>query len=290
MNKALLVVTLAALSISACTKKPSSILPPPEIDTVYVDNTPLPTDTSLTIAGISDIRTTSWSTFTLPLTVSRNIGLEQKVTMTISGLPANVKAKWSAITGYTTFNTNLELDVMFATPGTYPLIINSKTEKGKSMDYTVNLIIDTFTDRESLNMFYNSLASTALYTKDTTLDSVVYMATTLINSTNDQQLFLRNMVFAFNTLTNRYYISYNPINGNNHVKLSVNTNKGTITVAEQTVLGRTISGGLIDTFMVSGTGNIDIEKGRYDIMYQTSRDSSGTMLNYYYHSYGTLQD
>lgn len=288
MNKALLVVTLAALSISACTKKQSSILPPPEVDTVYVDNTPLPTDTSLTIAGISDIRTTSWSTFTLPLTVSRNIGLEQKVTMTISGLPANVKAKWSAISGYTTFNTNLELDVMFATPGTYPLVINSKTDKGKSMDYTVNLIIDTFTDRESLNMFLDNITG-AIYTRDTTLDSIVYSNTNVMTNPMDQQLYLRNLVFAFNSLTTRYYTSYNPLN-NYHVKLMVNANSGKLSIPEQSVLGRTLAGGNIDTFMVSGSGNIDIEKGRYDIMYQTSRDSSGTMLNYYYHSYGTLQN
>lgn len=284
MNKIVLALGLLALTFTACEKKKSSILPPPEVDTVYIDTTK-PVDTSLTIAGISDVRTTAWSEVVIPITVMRNNGLEQKVAISISGLPAGVKAEFSANSGYTTFNTNLTLEVGFLNPGTYDLKIMSASETGKSRDYTIQLVIDSVTKREA-NMLFLQNATGWIQTVDST-DSVVYTQTYFIDNTIEHQLYLRDVVLQFSNNFSEYYRSYMP-GSNYHIKFMVDVNKGTITIPVQTIQGRSWQGGNIMDFTISGTGEFDIAKGQYSIMYTTIFDDNGTLVTNKYTLIGAL--
>ncbi|HEY9178326.1 MAG TPA: hypothetical protein VIN07_11570, partial [Flavipsychrobacter sp.] len=247
MNKIVLALGLLALTFTACEKKKSSILPPPEVDTVYIDTTK-PVDTSLTIAGISDVRTTPWSEVVIPITVMRNVGLEQKVTMSISGLPAGVKAEFSANSGYTTFNTNLTLEVGFLNPGTYDLKIMSASETGKSRDYTIQLVVDSVSKRE-VNMLFLQHMTGALQTVDST-DSVVFTQTGITNNTMEQQLYLRNVVLQFSNNSSEFYYSYIQTNSLYHVKFNVDVTTGIITVPVQTIQGRQWQGGNLMDFTI----------------------------------------
>lgn len=285
MNRILLAVTALAFTFTACEKKKSSILPPPEVDTVYID-TNKPVDTSLTIAGISDVRTTPWSKVTLPITVMRNNGLEQKVTMSISGLPEGVKAKFSSVTGYTTFNTNLMLEVGFMEPGTHELKIMSISETGKSREYTIQLVVDSMTKREANVLFLNRLVVASVQTVDST-DSVIYMQTSVQNNSLESQLYLYNVVLQFSNNLSDYYRSY-LLSSNYHVKFTVDVNNGTIEVPLQLIQGRSWIGGVITDFTITGSGMIDIDKGQYTITYTTIHDDGGTLVTNEYTLIGAV--
>jgi len=288
MKKLLIAVSAFAMTFGSCTKQTSTL--PPVTDTVYIDSNAgkEKVDTSVTITGIKDIRTTSWSAFMLPISVNRNVGESQKVTMMVSGVPAKAKAKFSSETGYTTFNTNLMIETMFLAPGTYPLTIASKSEKGKSMDYTVNLVVDSMTTKESTNLFLSSIVN-SLSTKDTMRDSIVYTNTNIYNNTVENQMYLRNVMMRYDDLFTQRFISYNQSTSTYHVKVSFNSNDGTLTIPEQEVDGRAFSGGAIVKFMISGTGSVDIKNGTFEITYTTSFDDNGTTVTSTYTLMGTLQ-
>lgn len=285
MNKVLLAITALAFTFTACEKKKSSILPPPEVDTVYVD-TNKPVDTSLTIAGIKDIRTTSWSEVSIPLIVSRNNGLEQKVTMTVNGVPANIKAEFSSVTGYTTFNTNLMLEIGFIAPGTYDLKIMSVSDNGKTKDYTIQLVIDSMTKKESITHFLSNISNTQLQTLDSA-DSIIYTQTIILNNTYENELYLRSLVLSFNTDLTKYFVSY-IANSNFQVKLNVNLTEGTVTIPQQIVKGRSWAGNNTMDFIVSGTGKLDLENSTYSVTYETMYDDNGTAVTNTYTIRGTI--
>ena len=291
MNRILLALGLLALTFTACDKKKSSILPPPEVDTVYIDTTTVkPVDTSLTIAGISDIRTTPWSEVVLPITVMRNIGSEQKVSMSIGGVPAGVKAEFSSVTGYTTFNTNLMLDVRFAKPGTYEMTIKSVSETGKTKDNILHLVIDTLTNREINNLFFSKVINTAMPTADST-DSIVYQQTYLMNNALENQLYLRNIVLNIGSTPAESFISYLVgANANYHVKVMVNMAEGTLIIPDQIIEGRSMQGANYRDFTVAGTGKIDIDNGTYSITYITIHDDNGSFVIRNYTVKGALRD
>jgi hypothetical protein len=288
MKKTLLGCSILAITFGACTKKESTKLPPPVIDTVYVDthNHSMPIDTSVVIAGISDLLGINWDEVSLDLSVMRTKGLEQKVSMMVSGLPENAKAKWSAASGYTTFNTSLMLDLMFVKSGTYPLTIASTTESGKTKDYTVNLVVDSMTKRECNNALLSN-ASGSLSTTDPAIDSVVYTFTTLQNDFSNTQISLRNVVLSFDMMPTKNFLSYSATS-NYHVKVNINCEDGTFTIPEQEVMGRSMSGGNTEMFTISGTGMIDLKDNSYWITYSTEHDDAGSNVVKTYKVHGNM--
>lgn len=288
MKKVLLASTLLAFTFGACTKKESTKLPAPVIDTVYVDTNKhiTPIDTSVIISGISDVRTGSWNTSTLNLSVMRSMGLEQKVSMMISGLPENVKAKWSATSGYTTFNTTLTLNTMFVKAGVYPVKIASMTEKGKTTDYNVNLVVDSMTKREC-NMLFLTRINNAMSTTDPILDSIVYVSTTTINDLANSQLNLRNVVLSYDKTLTKNFMTYYP-SSNFHIKVDFDCETGALAIAEQDINGRSTSGNILKTFKVYGAGKVDLATNKYWITYSTEHDDAGSNVVKTYKIEGVL--
>lgn len=278
MNKSLIALLCVALTFGACVKKQST--PQPHLHQHEVDdssNLELPVDTSLTISGISDIRTTVWGQNMLNLTVTRNSGLEQKVTMSVTGLPENAKAEFTAISGYTTFNTYLQINTVFTKPGIYPLVITSSSETGKTKDYNVNLIVDTPTKVECNEIFLNAAVPT-LSTTDLIIDSVVFTGTALLlNNTFDAELYLYNVVLSYDNNFTRHYRSFQSSN-NYHVRIEFDCEKGILTIPDQDVSGRAISGGMLKTFSIRGEGSVDTENNTFEITYITEHDDGGTNI------------
>lgn len=290
MKKTLLVFTLAAFALGSCTKKESTEVVT-VTDTVYKEpaDTTKPVDTSLTISGIRDIRTMVWDESALNITVNRNSGAEKKVTMNISGLPERTEAKFTSNSGYTTFNTILNVNTMFTAPGTYPLTISSETEDGKTMDYNVNLVVDTPTSKECKDMLIGSIIN-GLTTIDTTKDSVVYSGTSVLNNTLDGELYLYNMMLHYENSNFNTFRTFSTGAGNNfHVEMMFDCETGMMSIPEQEVQGRSVSGGRTEMFKISGTGMVDIENGTYYISYMTEYDDNGTAVVSYLTIKGNLQ-
>lgn len=288
MKKVLLALTALSLTFGACQKNTSTL--PPVTDTVYIDSNAgkEKIDTSVTIAGIKDIRMNPWGMFTLPITVNRNVGESQKVSMMISGVPANVKAKFSAETGYTSFNTNLMIESMFQAPGTYPITIASSSAMGKTVDYTVNLVVDSVTKKESNDMFISSIINTLSY-KDTMRDSVVYMGSNLYLHTLENELYIRNMLLHYDDNAAMRYYSFSPTNSSYQVKFMYDGNTGELTIPQHEVQGRSATFGNMATFTVSGKGKVNPVDGTFYIMFTTSFDDGGNIVTSHYTAMGSMQ-
>lgn len=274
MRKLLLVLTAAVFAFGSCTKKDST-------QVVYIEDTSHHheeemIDTSLTISGISDIRSGVWGEQFINITVNRNSGLERKVTMSISGLPENVKAEFSSISGYTSFNTILMLDVMFAKPGVYPLTISSTTDDGKKMNYDVNLTIDSPTKKECNDMLLDAILG-SLSTEDVAKDSVVFTSTFIQLNFLENELYLNNVVLRYSDTASRYYRTFST--GNSfHVMLNFDCITGKLIIPEQEVEGRALGSANLETFKISGEGTLNVADGTYHINYITEYDDNGTTV------------
>lgn len=286
MKKLLLAASALALTFGACTKKESTVLPAPVTDTVYVDSGKAHRiDTSVIISGLSDIRLLNIGTSALNVDVMRTSGLEQKVAMSISGLPKNAIAKWGAPSGYTTFSTYLDVKAHFVKSGVYPLVISSITEKGKTKDYTVNLIVDSFTKKQCLQFIGNRLSAASV--TDPMLDSVVATFTSFTQDAMKGQLYLRNVVLDFSTTPSQNFLSYNPTNASFHIKVSFDCEDGSFTIPSQTVWGRSTTG-ILKEYTISGKGTVDAANGTYTISYTTEHLDSGATIVKGYSMEGTF--
>lgn len=286
MKKLLLAASALALTFGACTKKESTVLPAPVTDTVYVDSGKAHRiDTSVIISGLSDLRLLNIAHGSLNVSVMRTSGLEQKVAMSISGLPKNAIAKWSAPSGYTSFNTGLDIKTHFVKSGVYPLVISSITEKGKTKDYAVNLIVDSFTKKECQQFISNRLSAAAV--TDPFLDSVVATFTSLTQDAAKGQLYLRNVILDYSTTPSQNFLSYNPTNGSFHVKITFDCEDGSFTIPSQTVWGRTTTGTLRE-YTIAGKGTVDAANGTYTITYATEHLDSGATIVKTYSMEGTF--
>lgn len=284
MKKLLLLAAAFVFTFSACKKKESTILPSPETDTVYVKPA-IRTDSSIAIDGIKEIRTTSWDEYTLPLTIQRIHGLERRVSMSVSGLPEHVKAEFSSTSGYTTFNTNLLLNIMFVTPGTYPLTITGSTDQGK-MDYTVNFVVDSLTTDECNTKFINQISG-APRTWELALDSVIPANTGINYDPLKKELSVFFLALSYDDDFSKYYMtSFSSQPG--RVRLTVNCDNGTLEIPAQTVEGYSISGSSSKTFTISGNGHIDIEKGIYTITYTTQHIDGGNTVTKHFRLEGPM--
>lgn len=275
MRKLLLVFTAAAFALGSCTKKQSTEVVYLE-DTTHHHNDTSMVDTSLTISGISDIRTDVWGEQFINIMVNRNSGLERKVTMSISGVPENVEAEFSSVSGYTSFNTTLMLKTTFAKPGKYPLTITSTTDDGKTMEYSINLTIDTPTKKEC-NMLFLSATNNALSTTDPMKDTVVNTSTFIQMNTLENELYLSNVTLHHNDTLNKSFRTF--IQGSNyHVMMQFDCLTGKISMPEQDVTGRTISGANTKTFKIYGEGKINSAEGTFEVTYITEHDDNGTIV------------
>lgn len=277
MKKVILCCTLLALTFASCTKKQSTTLPSVETDTIFLNNPIKPLDTTVIISGIKDINTVSWADFSLPLSIMHLYSPSQKVSMTVEGFPENVKAEWSSVSGITNFNTNLNLKVRFAKPGSYPLTISSYTEKGKTTDYTVNFVIDTQTKRQCNKMFYNmSLDSPfAFLTTDLQLDSIIPSNTFCYHDALEDKLYMSNILLSFDKDISKWYYVFN---GNTDVEFTLDCTNGTISIPKQEVVGNPLSGTQSTTFSLWGSGQYLIDEGIMRIFYTTEHDNNGTTV------------
>ena len=278
MNKLLYPLLTLVVFVSACTKKQSTIIPPPVIDTVYIDTSKLALDTTVLVSGVSDVRVESWSEITVPIKVLHVNGPGQKVSMMIKGLPENISAEWSAETGYTNFTTILTLNTEFVEPGSYPVTILCLTEKGLSKEYDITLVVDSIPKGDCNNLFSSAVITNTFILTDAVLDTVVNMPGVYIyHNLSKRELFLNNIYLSFGADFTQQF-GYIGANGNEQLAISFDCNTGTVIMPEQEVEGARFSNGDLKKIKISGIGRFNPDTDLLELTYMSEYDEGGTAI------------
>lgn len=132
MKKTYILIALACIAIYSCTKH----------TTTYntIDNSDTSAAAGFSLKGISDLEMQSRDSIFIPLMVEWADGAERKVTLSVSGLPANVTGTFMPAGGYN-FSTTLKLVAKKAALGNSDFHINVSDSAGIIKAYHVTLTI-----------------------------------------------------------------------------------------------------------------------------------------------------
>lgn len=127
-NKVLLAFLLPVALFSSCGKDDE-------------DNPPVVPASSFDfiISGVSDVNVNRNKSVTLPLSVELKSGNQEAVTLSVSGLPQNVRDSFYAQSGTPTFGTALTLIANGAPIGSSEITLNAKSASGVTKDYKFKL-------------------------------------------------------------------------------------------------------------------------------------------------------
>ena len=170
---AYLLLVVAIIAISACTKTnttTNNYIPPANGQPAFA------------VYGITDQTFVNYFTTngTMDLTVKYLDSAQERVTLSVSGLPGDVTIDTTWVhSGIPTFSTQLSLydtsSTGAATPGIYPVMVIATTASGKAKEYTFNLTIKPLPS-SVLGKYTNCYAycdSTLHYTDSLYVDAAV---------------------------------------------------------------------------------------------------------------------
>lgn len=277
MKNPIILLLLLCVTSWSCKKQTSSVIPPDVTDTVYTIGD---TTSGFYIHGIKDILTYSWVDTNLLMHIIGSDSGAHKINLKVDGLPENVKGELTSATGYTPFNTTLQLKMNFVRPGNYPLTFtanNADTTKA----YTVSLIVDSMTKKECdlkfLGSIYPNVLGYQMTTIDDATDSIVSEATWVMYDEQYGTVFNGLTLSHSSNPSQHFYSNYIP-NHISNLKLMINCNDGSLIIPTQTVLGTAFPGPTQKEFTVYGSGSIDIAKGQFSFSYTTEHDNNGTTV------------
>ena len=284
MHKLTLILFVFVITIS-CKKKNSTIETPPA-ETIH--------DTTYHVNGLTDIHAKTLGRELAIVYVVKTVTTDKKVTVSIEDLPKGVEHKIRYASGYPNFQASLELLVKFVPRGKYPISINTVAEGNQPKTYSINLVVDTFETSTCQYTFRNHF-STRGYLATNNIGEVVpnVMPPAVYTDLQSKKtaLFLSRIPLYQNkaSIGDSVYISSNgvvPSDDPNihHVKFDFDCETGKISIGEQLVEGRLYpySFNAIDTFIVNGSGFVDLEKETYTIKYisKSKNDTSKKQIEY----------
>lgn len=132
--KQTLILALSCLLLFSCGKEstqPTPTAPKTDSSTLF----------KFIINGVTDMTFGKDSFATIAIGVARESGTQERVTLSVEGLPANATAEFSSASGTPDFATTLTLKGNGAIPGTYALKLKGVSEKGASKSYDFNAVI-----------------------------------------------------------------------------------------------------------------------------------------------------
>lgn len=266
MKKSLLALTLFALLLGSCTKK-TNVIPDPPAEEVKEDSTYI-------INGITDFTLGSLDSTWVYLEVDFRQGKQEKINLSIEGLPERVTTKFEPAAGIPGFTTTLMLKSIVAEPGTYPVKIIGTSTNGQKKTYEVNLVIkDNF---HCDSFMAGNLSSFKTYT-DPAGDSISnYSYISAMSQPGGAMILYMNSMYL-ETVSGYPVFSGNfgMPNPSNEVILVVNCNSKTITIPEKTITAYTSMGP--EQYTVSGTGMIDFDTKMVTINYTVMNSQNITM-------------
>ncbi len=268
-TKTILTLAIGAIAITSCKKQKNDVIPPKDTATVVEEVV----DTSTTISGIANIHLPIFGINNANIQVMRNSGLEEKVTLSVTGVPQTMEVKFRPASGYTSFSSTLRAVSRITPPGMYPITITSTTESGKKRDYKIDLVVDTPTKRECEIAIFNILRTNQFQTRDTSIDSIVDQNASIVTSSQDNEIYLRNMILVFDQSPFNTFRTFNS-NSFFHVMIKYDCYTGTATIPMQKIEGRPLGGGVIKEFEIWGTGKADTKNNILKINYTTRLDDT----------------
>ncbi|HEY9178873.1 MAG TPA: hypothetical protein VIN07_14350 [Flavipsychrobacter sp.] len=265
MKKSLFLLALSLVTLGACTKK-TNVIPDVPVE--------VKEDSTYIINGITDFTLGSLDSTWAYLQIDFREGKQEKITLSIEGLPDKVKAEFEPAAGIPGFATTLMLKAIIATPGTYPIKIIGTSSTGMKKTYEVNLVIK---DNFACDSFMvRNGGSYKTYT-DPAGDSVSGYSYVSYRTLSDGSMVLYMRNTYLETVS-----GYPVMSGNfgapdltNEVVLVVNCNNKTITIPEKTILAYTSMGP--EQYTVSGTGVLDFDAKTVTIYYNVTNSQNTTM-------------
>ncbi len=262
MKKLLLAFSLFTIFLGSCTKKTNVI---PDVPIVVKE------DSTYIINGVTDFTLGSLDSTWVYLEVDFREGKQEKITVSIEGLPARVISEFEPAAGIPGFATTLMLKSIVATPGTYPVKIIGTSSNGQKKTYEVNLVIkDNF---HCDSFMVNNLGSFKTVT-DPAGDSVSNYAYISTFSQSGSA-----MILYMNSMYLETVSGYPVLSGNfgmpdpaNEVLIFVNCNSKTITIPEKTITAYTSMGP--EQYTVSGSGTIDFDTKMITIHYTVTNSQN----------------
>lgn len=264
MKKSLLVFALFSMALGSCTKK-TNVIPdlPVEVkeDSTYIIN------------GVTDFTLGSLDSTWNFMQIDFMQGKQEKITLSIEGLPDRVTAKFEPAAGIPGFTTSLMLKSLVAAPGKYPVKIIGTSTGGQKKTYEVDLVIK---DNFHCDSFMINNLSAFRTTTDPGGDSVsTYSYVSAITQSGSAMVLYMSSVYletvgGYPVLSGNFGMP----NLDNEVILVVNCNNKTITIPEKTITAYTSMGP--ELYNVSGTGIIDFDAKTVTINYSVTNTNSLT--------------
>ena len=139
MKKLTIFALLACvISLGACSKSDDNN----QTTNPTNNNQPISNTSNFIVNGVNDLTMTANDTKVMPLVIEYVEGDQEVVTLTVTGLPDKVSAKFSSESGTPTFNSVLEITTNYAQGGSYPITITAATATGKTKVLSFNLKIE----------------------------------------------------------------------------------------------------------------------------------------------------
>jgi hypothetical protein len=105
-------------------------------------NTTGPNAMKYVINGITDVKMDYDAEKVLPLSIVRTSGNQEKLTLSVSGLPGRTTASFDVASGIPDFASILTLTTNYTDGGTYDVKITGTTASGATSDYSMKLTIN----------------------------------------------------------------------------------------------------------------------------------------------------
>lgn len=156
--------------------------------------TPDPNAMKYTVNGITDQAIESTDSVIIPLGIAYTSGDQEKLTLSVTGLPSNTTASFNVASGIPTFATVLTLSTQKAPAGTYNIKLVCTTAKDsvktfdikltiKESDPCANAMVGKYDNQQRLESSSSSITE----------------QTTAINTTTKNRLTLQNLFFSFSS-------------------------------------------------------------------------------------------
>lgn len=272
MKKALIIITAALFTLAACDKNeplPAVITP--------VDST-AQFDSSYVIAGVVDIKMDNIDSNGTPLSINHITGVQKKITLSVTGLPANATVTFAPASGIAPFGTLMSIQTTFAAAGTYPVKLVATPESGTANEYEFTLTVEP--EKDCNNYFYTSIESDLEVFASTSSEPYDMSSNDFYYDEQTKELYIRGELplreppqFTVSAYKLR------ATNESEYLKLSADCSNGTINIPSQTVNGFNIQAGSQD-FTVSGTGKILLAEERFEITYSSFSKTDNVTTTY----------
>lgn len=263
MKKVLLILTLGGTLFFSCREK-QNIIPEQIVDPIDTTNK---VDSSYVIYGVTDYMIKSIERKVIPLEIVLKSTTQEKVTLSVDGLPENATATFAPSTGYPGFTTDLTIETVFTQTGTYPIIIKGTSEKQLTKSYNINLTIEAVPCDSILVYRTNNFRTRSV------LNQYILYGNTHMDVDLDNP--------------NRYYFSSllvgmdadNQILTYQDVDYVVDCDSLNVSIPTVTVLGSNKKTGETRSYTVEGSGQINTAERKIIINYR-SKDEQGNRYSY----------